>query len=58
MRSMIRKSSELFPEKSEYRKIDEARIGWAQRKRKTNPKLNVSESMRFSSGAPGDSPSS
>lgn len=29
VRSMIRRSSELFPEKTEYRKIDELRIGWA-----------------------------
>ena len=45
---MIRKSTTLFPDKEEYRKIDDAAIGWAHNKRKTNPKLNVSDSLRFS----------
>ena len=55
---MIRKSTTLFPDKDEYRKIDDAAIGWAHKKRKTNPKLNVSDSMRFSVHKDGESPTS
>ena len=52
VRSVIRKSSELFPEAADFRKIDDAAIGgWANRKRKTNPKLAISDTMRFQIGA-------
>ena len=48
---MIKKSTNLFPERKDFSKINDAAIGWAHLKRKTNPKVPVhSESMRFSSG--------
>ena len=47
---MIKKSTTMFPERKDYAKINDAAIGWAHRKRKTNPRLDsiVVDSMHFS----------
>ena len=52
---MMKASTNLFPEKKEYDKIDDAAIGWQHRKRKTNPRLEDSAAMRFSYGQGTDS---
>ena len=36
---MIKKSTTLFPERKDFSKINDAAIGWAARKRKTNPRI-------------------
>lgn len=46
---MIKKSTTLFPERKDFSKINDAAIGWAARKRKTNPRFdNMHDSMRLS----------
>ena len=51
---MMKHSSSLFPAKEQFNKIDDAAIGWAHRKRKTNPKLDTTDSMRFSTAEIND----
>ena len=53
---MMKHSTSLFPERKEYQKIDDAAIGWAHRKRKTNPKIDSTNMpIRMSLGGTTDS---
>ena len=45
---MIKKSTGLFPERKDFKKINDAAVGWASRKRKTNPRIDLLDSMRMS----------
>ena len=54
--NMIKMSTSMFPERKEFTKINDAAIGWASRKRKTNPRLDVQDpTMRFSTVNAGSS---
>ena len=46
--SMIKKSTTMFPERKDFKRINDGAIGWAINKRKTNPRIENNDSMRFS----------
>ena len=47
---MMKKSTTMFPERKDFSKINDGAIGWAHRKRKTNPRLDTMtyDSINFS----------
>ena len=47
---MMKHSTSLFPDRKEYQKIDDAAIGWQNRKRKTNPRLQLNNQLNQNQG--------
>ena len=41
----MKKSTNIFPERKVFSKIDDAALGWVHKKRKTNPRLQGTDGL-------------